>query len=149
MRLILTAAAACVLAACQPAAGPNLAAAPAISAPEAVIAAAAAAPRGVPGTFGLVVKRAEMVGPRLFLNSEKDYRDQRNLSIAVEPSALPLLRKAHGPDLRAALLGRDIRVRGVARRVRIGFTSNGRPTGKYYFQTHVTVTSSVQITVVG
>lgn len=139
-----------LLASCQSApVSPNLDAAGGMSAQQAVMAAASAAPRGVPGTFALVVQRAEMVGPRLFLNSEKDYRDQRNLSIAVEPSALPLLRQAHGPDLRAALVGRDIRVRGVARRVRIGFTSNGRPTGKYYFQTHVTVTSSAQITVVG
>ena len=113
------------------------------------MAAANAAPRGVPGTFGMIVKRAEMVGPRLFLNSEDDYRDQRNLSIAIQPQALPVLRQRLGGDLRAALVGRDIRVKGVARRTRIDFFNNGKRTGKYYFQTHVSVGSSAQIEVVG
>ena len=120
-----------------------------MSAPQAVMAAADAAPRGVAGTFRILVNRAEAVGPRLFLNSEKDYRDQRNLSVAIQPEALPLLRKRLGPDLRSALIGREIRVAGVARRTRIDFTNNGRPTGKYYFQTHVTVSSADQITIVG
>jgi hypothetical protein len=120
-----------------------------MSAPQAVMAAADAAPRGVPGNFALVVKRAEMVGPRLFLNSESDYRDQRNLSIAIQPHALPVLRDRLGKDLKAALEGRDIRVRGIARRTRIGFFNNGKPTGLYYFQTHVAVDSADQISIVG
>lgn len=139
-----------LLSACQTTSlSPNLAAAPGMSAQQAVMAAADAAPRGVPGHFALVVKRAEMVGPRLFLNSEEDYRDQRNLSVAIQPHALPALRDRLGKDLRAALVGRDVRVRGVARRTRIDFTNNGRPTGKYYFQTHVAVDSANQISVVG
>lgn len=128
---------------------PDLAAATGMTAPQAVIAAANAAPRGVSGSFALVVRRAEMVGPRLFLNSEDDYRDQRNLSIAIQPYALPGLRDRLGKDLRAALVGRDIRVRGVARRTRIGFFKNGKPTGLYYYQTHVVVDSAAQINVVG
>jgi hypothetical protein len=128
---------------------PNLATAPGMTAPQAVMAAADAAPRGVPGNFALVVRRAEMVGPRLFLNSEQDYRDQRNLSIAVQPYALPGLRARLGKDLQAALVGKDVRVRGIARRIRIGIFENGKPTKLYYYQTHVDVDSPDQISVVG
>jgi hypothetical protein len=120
-----------------------------MTAPQAVMAAADAAPRGVPGNFALVVKRVDMVGPRLFLNSEEDYRDQRNLSIAIDPQALPGLRRRLGSNLRAALVGHDVRVRGLARRTRIDFINHGRRTGKYYFQTHVMVTRDEQISVVG
>lgn len=119
----------------------------AISPAAAVIAAAEAAPRGVPGRFGFVVAATAMVGPRLFLNSHRDYRDQRNLSVAIEPLALRTLRQKLGADPVEALRNRAIEVDGVARRTRIDFTSEGRPTGKYYYQTHVAVTDSDQITI--
>lgn len=111
----------------------------------AVIAAADAAPRGYPGRFGFVVAETAMVGPRLFLNSQPDYRDQRNLSIAIEPIALRTLQRKLGADPVIALKNRPIEVDGIARRVRIDFTENGRPTGKYYYQTHVAVTDSDQL----
>jgi hypothetical protein len=120
-----------------------------ISPALAVMAAADAAPAGFPGTFGFRVMRADFVGPRLFLNSYPDYRDQRNLSIAIEPRAIPALRNAFGQDLKSAFMHHDIRVQGVARRRRIDFTTDGRPTGKYYYQTHVIVTEAEQIRVVG
>jgi len=128
---------------------PNLSAASGMTAQDAVMAAANAAPRGVPGNFAMIVQRAEMVGPRLFLNSEADYRDQRNLSIAIQPYVLGALRARLGKDLRAALVGRDIRVRGIANRVRIGFFEDRKPTQLYYYQTHVEVDSADQISIVG
>ena len=88
---------------------------------EAVMKAADAAPRPVYGVFELRVSRAEQVGPNFFLNSETDYRDQRNLSISIGPSALASLRAKHGDDLRAALMGKTIRVLGSARRVKVDF----------------------------
>jgi len=111
----------------------------------AVLAAADAAPGGVPGRFGFVVQRAAWVGPRLFLNSYPDYRDQRNLSISIEPSALAGLRRAFGVDLSRAFMNKPVVVDGVARRVRIDFTYAGRPTSKYHYQTHVLVSSPGQI----
>jgi len=113
------------------------------------MAAADAAPRGYPGTFGFTVMRADMVGPRLFLNSYPDYRDQRNLSVAIDFRILPALRDRYGKDLKAAFLNHEIRVVGIARRTRIDFTTDGRPSGKYYFQTHVAVTDPDQISIVG
>ncbi len=111
----------------------------------AVVAAADAAPNGVPGRFGFVVQRAEWVGPRLFLNSQPDYRDQRNLSISIDPVAIGGLRQMFGDDLRSALLYKPIVVDGVARRIQIDFTVNGRRTGKYYYQTHIIVTDPAQL----
>ena len=127
----------------QPTAGGQLIA-PAL----AVMAAADAAPRGYAGTFGFTVMRADMVGTRLFLNSYPDYRDQRNLSIAIDFRVLPALRGRYGKDLRAAFLNHEIRVVGIARKTRIAFTVDGRPTDKYYFQTHVAVTDPDQIKIV-
>jgi hypothetical protein len=112
---------------------------------EAVMKAADAAPRPVYGVFELRVSRAEQVGPNYFLNSEKDYRDQRNLSISIGPRALATLRTKHGDDLRAALMGKTIRVLGSARRVKVDFYSYGKRTDKYYFQTHVPIADARQI----
>jgi hypothetical protein len=114
---------------------------------DAVIAAAGASGAGVRGVFAMNVRRAEPVGPRFFLNSEADYRDQRSLAIAITPWALPGLRARYGGDLRRAFMGKDVRVFGFARRERIDFTVHGRPTGKYYYQTHVAVTDARQVEV--
>ena len=110
--------------------------------------AADAAPRGVYGVFELDVSRAEKVGPNFFLNSERDYRDQRNLSVAIGPKVQSELRQRYGEDLRTALLGRKMLVFGYARRVRVDFISGGRRSGKYYYQTHVPVGDVRQIELV-
>jgi hypothetical protein len=136
-----------VLAACQSSSKPPPLTV-GMTASQAVMAAADAAPNGVSGTFALIVRRADMVGPRLFLNSQGDYRDQRNLSIAIQPGALAGLRQKLGGDPQAILKGKDIRVTGVARRTRIDFTEDGKPTGKYYYQTHVAVTDPAQVAII-
>jgi len=138
-----------ILAACQTAPLSRFAGGQVIEPALAVMAAADAAPRGYPGRFGFVVRRADMVGARLFLNSYSDYRDQRNLSVAIAPHIVAALRARHGSDLRATFMGRSILVDGEARRERINFTVDGRPSGKYYFQTHVAVTRPDQLQIVG
>ncbi len=114
---------------------------------EAINLAADAAPRGVEGTFALTVKATGAEGGETFLNSELDYRDQRNLTVAVSPAATRQLAERLGEHPRTALMGRDILVHGAAVRTRIDFTSQGRPTGKYYYQTHVKVIDARQITI--
>lgn len=113
---------------------------------EAIVLAAEAAPQGVEGVFAITVRAVGSQGDRVYLNSELDYRDPRCLTIALTPSAAAELRETLGPDLRAALIGREIRVRGRAERKTIHFTAGGIPTGKYYFQTHVDVDAAAQIT---
>lgn len=56
-----------------------------ISPEEAVHLAAKAAPEGVPGIFALRVQATGTQSGRFYLNSELDYRDQRNLTIALGP----------------------------------------------------------------
>lgn len=113
---------------------------------QAVFAAATAAPGATGGVFEFTVRATGRDGDCLYLNSEADYRDQRNLSIAVLPAVQQGLEQRFGP-LATGLVGRTISVRGAARRVRIDFTDAGSPTGKYYYQTHVVVGAPGQIEV--
>jgi hypothetical protein len=117
-------------------------------APSAILAAADAAPRGVPGIFAMRVQATGVERGRTFLNSELDYRDQRNLTVAISWQAARALGARYGAAPDIFFRGKAIRVRGEARRVRIDFTDDGRPTGKYYYQTHVPVDSPDQIEVV-
>jgi hypothetical protein len=93
------------------------------------------------------VTAAEVDG-RIFLGTQADYRDQRNLAIAIDPAAFRGLMRRHGAPLTEKLKGKHLLVGGFARPVRISINENGRPTGKYYYQTHVTVTDANQIEVV-
>lgn len=116
--------------------------------PEAaIIRAANAAPEGVPGTFLMLVQATGTERGRVFLNSQLDYRDQRNLTIALTPQAHRQLAERLGADPMVALKGKQIVVRGTAVRTRIDLLANGRPTGKYYYQTHVHVTDATQLAV--
>lgn len=112
---------------------------------EAISRAADAAPRGVRGRFVMKVRAVGRAGGRLFLNSEEDYRDQRNLAVAVPPGAARAAMKRLGLQRDGDFVGRRIAVDGVAERVRIDFTSNRRPTEKYYYQTYVRVSRPGQI----
>jgi hypothetical protein len=114
---------------------------------KAVIAAAKAAPDGVPGIFKMTVRAVGHENGRVFLNSELDYRDQRNLTIAMDEDVEKALEAKIGAISEQAFVGRRISVRGVAQRVRIDFTAGGRPPGKYYYQTHVVVATPVQVAV--
>ena len=83
---------------------------------------------------------------RLFLNSHEDYRDPRNLTIAIDGRAAELLRRQYKVDSFEFLVkGRAIEVDGVAMKEKIIFHANGRPSGKYYYQTHVRVSDPDQI----
>ena len=112
---------------------------------QAVQLAAAAAPRGVSGVFALRVQATGSQDGFTYLNSELDYRDQRNLTIAITPSAAQQLEEKLGAPPIAALKGKLILVSGVAVRTKIVFLADGKPTDKYYYQTHVRVTDAKQI----
>lgn len=100
---------------------------------------------GVRGKFIITVKGLDSYPQESFLNSERDYRDQRCLTIRIPTSLLPELEQRLGLAF-ADLRHRRLVVLGVARRQRIEFFRGNMPTGKYYYQTHVAVSSATQIT---
>lgn len=114
---------------------------------EAVTYAAYLAPRAaVASTFKVRVKAVGNEDKSWFLNSEEDYRDRNCLTIRLAPLVADLIRRAYdNQSLEDIFKGRTIQVGGVARRVRIDFLAEGKPTGKYYYQTHVNVDSVAQL----
>lgn len=112
---------------------------------QAVMAAAAAAPAGVGGTFTFTVQATGEDMGYVFLNSQTDYRDQRNLSVEIPPAVRRQLRDSFGTDPLTYFKGKTIRVTGTAQRVKIWFNFGGYRTEKYYYQTHVIIKDAVQI----
>jgi hypothetical protein len=107
--------------------------------------AAALAPGAYPGIFVMTVRASGRQGSSLYLNSETDYRDPRNIAFDVRPVAQAQLESRLGAPAETALMGRTIHVEGEVRRVRIDFLADGRPTGKYYYQTHVVIERGEQL----
>jgi hypothetical protein len=117
--------------------------------PEQAVMNAAASPEGTSGVFELPVRAAGRADGNLYLNSELDYRDPRNLSIVISPAVELLLSQRFGSNPDAFLIGKTIAVRGTARKTRIIFLAGGRPTDKYYFQTHVRLRRADDLAVSG
>ena len=114
---------------------------------QAVLMAAKAAPGEVSGTFAMRVQATGSQNHRSYLNSELDYRDQQNLTVALTPSAARQLEKKIGANSLEALKGRNILVTGSAVRTKIHFVVKGQMTDKYYYQTHVNVDDAAQVVV--
>lgn len=122
--------------------------APARLGPSEAIAAAAAEPRiGARGLFQMRVASVGRADRRVYLNSELDYRNPNNLSADVLPSVVRALAARHGATSEDFLIGKQIEVRGTARRVPIRITEYGRPAGRYY-QTRIVVTEVDRISVI-
>jgi len=120
----------------------------AIAPTQAILLAADAAPFGVKGTFVFEVRAVGQQDGNIYLNSELDYRDQRNLTVAIFPDAAQEIRRKFGENADLALMGRRIKVKGEAKRVKIAFVVNGVPSDKYYYQTQVFVQTADQVEVV-
>jgi len=152
MKSILIASTLALLALCAPLT--HAASDPPITPVEAIQLAAKAAPdHGVQGTFLFTVKASgeNKRHTEIYLNSELDYRDQRNLTVKIEQPAIRELEAKFGKDLKTYFVGKQILVTGTARRVTIIFGKprvsavNGSIRNKYYFQTHLPVVSAEQI----
>ena len=110
---------------------------------------AAEMPEGVSGVFEMVVRATGRQGELLYLNSETDYRDPRNLTIVVAPAEEEVLSVRLGGPVQTTILRKVIAVRGTAKKTRIDFITDGRPTGKYFFQTHLKLRSARDLTIEG
>lgn len=115
-----------------------------ISPYDAIQMAAAAAENEsqVNGVFGLTIQAVGNQGPIWYLNSEQDYRDQRNLTIAIAPHVKAELVEKYGKDMESIFKGKTIHVEGEAKRVKISiYDEKGKKLKPYYYQTHVRVTN--------
>ena len=115
---------------------------------EIIKAAADSAPKGVPGQYTLQIVATGSQGQYVYLNTEKDYRDQRAVTVALHPKVISQLSAKYGMPPQEYFLNKAIVVNGKAQRVKIAFLSDGKPTGKYYYQTHVRVMDISQLKVV-
>jgi hypothetical protein len=101
---------------------------------------------GVAGMFEMPVVEVGQQNGLFYLNSEDDYRDRNCLTVAMTPAAMQAFIGTVDLDqVRKRLQKRRIVVRGVAQQVRINFSSDGRPSGKYYYQVHVRVGEASQV----
>ena len=117
--------------------------------PAQAVMNAAEMPEGVGGVFEMVVRATGRQDGLLYLNSEADYRDPRNLTIVVAPVEEEALSVRLGGPVQTTILRKVIAVRGIARKTRINFITDGLPTGKYYFQTHLKLRSARDMTIEG
>src|SRR5437763_17132117 len=86
---------------------------PAIMSPvQAVESAIRAGPLGVRGTFAMLVRGAGHAHGHVFLNSEVDYRDPRNLSIDIDVRATKRLERQLGSPPDKFYNGQSIEVPG-------------------------------------
>lgn len=92
------------------------------------------------GLFTMQVKASGRDRDKLYLNSQSDYRDARNLSIVFTPEVEAAFKREHGSAPDEFLAGKEIVVLGGAGQVKVHFTDGrGVPSGKYYYQTHLMV----------
>lgn len=113
---------------------------------DAIWRAAADPKSGVTGTFKLTIKAYGVQSGIVYLNSEDDYRDQRNVSLDILPvSQAGMANKFGNPS---SMIGKTFVVTGTAKRMKIWFFANGRATQKYYYQTHIAILSAEQVTAV-
>jgi hypothetical protein len=112
---------------------------------RAVEAAADAAPAPVTGLFDVQVRSAGHDADGVYLNTEADYRDQRNLTVAMSLTIAARLTQQYGQAPEEFFRNKHLIVSGQAQRVKVWFLSDGHVTDKYYFQTHVDVTDPAQL----
>ena len=87
---------------------------------QAIAKAAAASPKPVRALFQFKVQNAAKSRGGYYLDSEKDFRSAANLGVAIKSSAMPGLTKKYGSDLKAAFLGKTVKVIGQVRRAAVG-----------------------------
>lgn len=123
---------------------------PVFSDPMQIIKAAAdSAPKGVPGQYTLQIVATGSQGRYVYLNTEDDYRDQRAITVALHPKIIAQLSAKYGMSPQEYFVNKAIVVDGEAQRVKIVFISDGKPTNKYYYQTHIRLMDISQLEVVG
>ena len=100
---------------------------------QAISRAAAASPKSVRAVFEFRVQSAAKSHGGYYLDSEKDFHSATNLGVVIRPSAMPELTKKYGDDLKAALVGKTVKIIGQVRR---RVVAGGRATATQVEVTH-------------
>ena len=87
-----------------------------LTAAQAISQAAAASPKYVRAVVEFKVESAAKSHGGYYLDSEKDFHSASNLGVVIRPSAMPELTKKFGDDLKAALVGKTVKIIGQVRR---------------------------------
>ena len=103
------------------------------------------APKNTRGIFTLSIKASGAEKQYVYLNTELDYRDRRNVSVVLLPEFQEAFLTKYGVDAQTMLMNKDLTVSSFAKRMKIYFFVDGKPTEKYYFQTHIPVKHLKQI----
>ena len=93
---------------------------PTLSPAQAIARAASASPKPVRALFQFKIQNAAKSRDGYYLDSEKDFRAPTNLGVAIKASAMPGLAKKYGGDLKAAFMGKTVKLIGQVRRVAVG-----------------------------
>ncbi len=93
---------------------------PTLAPAQAIASAAKASPKPVRAVVQFRVANAAKSRDGFYLDSEKNFRSPSNLGIAVRASAMPALTKKYGADLKAAFVGKTVKVIGEVRRLSVG-----------------------------
>jgi hypothetical protein len=112
-----------------------------------IVQSEASAPKGIKGTFQLSIKASGMENGTTYLNTELDYRDRRNITLALLPNTIAAFTAKYGSAPDTYFVNNNVEVTGEAKRFKTWFSVNGKRTDKYYFQTHINVGSIDQIKV--
>ena len=93
---------------------------PTLSPAEAISRAAAASPKPVRALFQFRVASAAKARGGYYLDSESNFRSPTNLGVTIRASAMPGLMKKYGSDLKAAFVGKTVKLIGQVRQVSVG-----------------------------
>ncbi|MFC3034019.1 hypothetical protein ACFOEE_16015 [Pseudoalteromonas fenneropenaei] len=92
----------------------------------------------------LIQKVGEQFGA-YYLNTELDHRDPRNISIDIPVKLVAEFKQLHQVTLEEYYTGKRVRVIGELEQAMICFHRGGCELNRYYYQTHIQVTSLAQI----
>jgi hypothetical protein len=104
-------------------------------------------PEPVRGTFQIPIKATGSQNGVVYLNSNLDYREPTSITLALAPSTIAAFTSTYNSSPDVYFKNKVVEVMGQVERIKIYKYKNGKRTKKFYFQTHIRVTSIDQIKV--
>lgn len=104
-------------------------------------------PEGIRGTFQIPIKATGSQHDVVYLNSNLDYREPTNITLALAPFVIEAFTSTYKSSPELYFINKTLEVTGKVERIKIYMYENGKRTKRYYFQTHIRVTSIDQIKV--